>query len=213
MSGEVTHYHAVFFDAFLAGDDFHICNCTAETFAIEYVVYLGWFITWAVCHQVCVSVHAPGVGDHWLWQIPYNSSPLVLRVPKPCPPWASLNALASAPMCPFQSPTWIRISVAGTLATPYCSSSAKRYFSGSGWPTWIVYAKRKAKTALQMISLRMTLSQMCWTSNTFFVKFSAYFVPAYAHKKNLNWQSLSIRVQTWLGLREPIYLCSRTSQI
>ena len=47
----------------------------------------------------------------------------VLWVPKPCPPWASLNTQARSPTWPFQSPTGISISVAGTLATAYCSWS------------------------------------------------------------------------------------------
>ena len=41
VSGEVTHHRGVLFDAFFIRDDFHIVECTAETLAVEYVVYLG----------------------------------------------------------------------------------------------------------------------------------------------------------------------------
>ena len=61
MSGEVTHHHVVLFDAFFIRDDFHVADCTAETLAVEYVVYLGWVATGAVCDQVCVSFLDPGV--------------------------------------------------------------------------------------------------------------------------------------------------------
>ena len=41
----------------------HTADCTAETFAIEYVVYLGSVATRAVCDQVCDSLLEPGVAD------------------------------------------------------------------------------------------------------------------------------------------------------
>ena len=37
------------FGALLVKDDFHIADCATETFAIEYVVYLGQIVSRAVC--------------------------------------------------------------------------------------------------------------------------------------------------------------------
>ena len=53
----------LYFDAFFIRDEFHIAICTAETLAVEYVVYVGWVATRAVCDQVCVSLLKPGVAD------------------------------------------------------------------------------------------------------------------------------------------------------
>ena len=48
-------------DDLLVRDDFDVADCTAETLAIEYIVYLDWVATKSVCDQVCVSLLEPGV--------------------------------------------------------------------------------------------------------------------------------------------------------
>ena len=54
---------------------------------------------------------------------------------------------------------------------------------------------------------------MCWTSITLYALFFASITPACAQKKNLNLQSLTVRLQNWLGSRESLNLCSCTPQM
>ena len=115
-NGEVTHYHVVLFGAFLIRDDFHIADCTAETLAVEYVVYLGWVATRLYVIR-SVSLFLNRVLLKWRPLATTNFrilSPSGLLVRKPCPPWTSLNTQAGTPT-PFQSPTGISISVAMVL--------------------------------------------------------------------------------------------------
>ena len=111
-----SHYHVVLFGAFLIRDDFHIADCTAETLAVEYVVYLGWVATRLYVIR-SVSLFLNRVLRTWRPLATTNFrilSPSGLQVRKPCPPWTSLNTQAGAPT-PFQSPTGISISVAMVL--------------------------------------------------------------------------------------------------
>ena len=65
VSGEVTHYNVVLFDAFFIRDDLHVPDCTAKTIAIKNEVGISWFTTRAVCDQVCISLLEPGAADTW----------------------------------------------------------------------------------------------------------------------------------------------------
>ena len=59
------------------------------------------------------------IGRLWVSGFSRILSPSVLWIPKPCPPRASLYTSAAVPTWPFQSPTGISISMAGTLATAH----------------------------------------------------------------------------------------------
>ena len=87
VSGEVTHYHLVLFDAFFIRNDFHVPDCTAETIAKE------CSLSELSCHR---SFMWSGVslsswtrccrrGVNWLWCIPRFSHLPCYSMP--CSPW------------------------------------------------------------------------------------------------------------------------------
>ena len=134
-------------------------------------------------------------------------SSLVLSVPKPRPPRASFNTPVAAPTWPFQSPTGMSYLVAGALSTVCCSLSYKHSLTALGSSIWGAYTKRKVKIAFLMISLRRRiLSDMHWTSTTLSAQIFTNSVPpprpdSCAETKDLNLQSLPLKMRTWLGAR------------
>ena len=116
VSGEAAHYCVVLFDSFFLGGDFHIADCTAEILGVEYVSI--WVTTRAVCDHVCVSLLEPGVANAESIGYGEFQDSLTFHVAD-----TKDYTLAEAPTWPFQSPTGISISVAGTLATAHCSWS------------------------------------------------------------------------------------------